>query len=97
MNIKTNPKDRPDIWQLGECVFQIMKKPNPIPNHNQLEQINLTHVSSLPTQTQLNNLKLQSKNQPNKNQAQSSYVRKYSLLSIDQLEKIRIGDFCELI
>ena len=76
MNIKTNPKDRPDIWQLGECVFQIMKKPNPIQNHNQLEPINLTHVSSLPTQTQLNNLKLQTKNQPNKNQAQSSYVRK---------------------
>jgi serine/threonine protein kinase len=71
--LQTNPKDRPDIWQLGECVFQIMKKPNPIQNQNQLEPINLTHVSSLPTQTQLNNLKLQTKNQPNKNQAQSSY------------------------
>jgi serine/threonine protein kinase len=71
--LQTNPKDRPDIWQLGECVFQILKKPNPIPNQNQLEPINLTHVSSLPTQTQLNNLKLQTKNQPNKNQTQSSY------------------------
>lgn len=71
--LQTNPKDRPDIWQLGECVFQIMKKPNSIQNQNQLEPINLTHVSSLPTQTQLNNLKLQTKNQPNKNKAQSSY------------------------
>ena len=60
---------------MGECVFQIMKKPNPIQNHNQLEPISLAQVSSLPTQTQLNNLKLQTKNQPNKNQAQTSYGR----------------------
>lgn len=61
--LQTNPKDRPDIWQLSGAIFGIMKKPNPIDNVHQLEPIDLARVDPLPTSTQLAQMKQQQQHQ----------------------------------
>ena len=55
--IKTNPKDRPDIWQLTDVIYTIMKKSNPLENIHNLDQIDLSQVDPLPNQTQLIKIK----------------------------------------
>ena len=61
-NLQTNPKDRPDIWQLCECVFvHVLQKPNPIENLAHAEPIDFDNVTPLPSHSQLQTLKAQHK------------------------------------